>query len=146
MRLRDLLPQGQHPLHIGVAERAEHLRTQHIQADLDAADQHLAVLGEPQLVGTPVAAVGLAAQQALGCQLVQQAHQGWAFHAQLLRQRHLADAATGAADHQQGAGAGAGQLEFGKRLVGQALPLARGHQQSLTELSAWGKGEVRDNR
>lgn len=69
MRLRDLLPQGQHHLHIGVAERAEHLRTQHIQADLDAADQHLAVLGEPQLVGTPVAAVGLAAQQALAASL-----------------------------------------------------------------------------
>ncbi|CEE83638.1 hypothetical protein XAC2852_900014 [Xanthomonas citri pv. citri] len=139
MRLRDLLPQGQYHLHVGIAECAKHLRTQCVQADLDLANQRLACIGEPQLVGAAVAAVGLAAQQALRGQLVQQAHQRGAFHAQLLGQRHLTDAAAGAPDHQQWPGAGAGQVELGERLVGQALPLTGGHQQAGTELGAWRK-------
>ncbi|KAG1255373.1 hypothetical protein G6F65_016667 [Rhizopus arrhizus] len=124
----------QHGVQFIHGKLAEHVLAQADQLVFQLADQGLAGVGQPQQVGAAGAGGALAADQVAGAQLVQQAHQRRPLHAQLLGQRHLPDAAAGAADHQQRHGARGGDPVAAEPAVGQALPLPPCVQQAGAEL------------
>ena len=108
--------------------------TQTHQFDLDGLHQGPTGIGQAQAFGATVLGVFGAADVAAMAQLIEQSHQGRAFHPRRLRHRHLPHTLAQAPDHQQRDGTGFGDSIVGQRGLADFAPMPRGHHHGAADV------------